>query len=485
MRVHLINPPDELEAMLGVGTSFIQRFEPLGLLYIAAALRERGHDVVVTDAYAEALKERDILARVEAVGADVVGFSTLTCNGALVWSLGQQIKARWPGVRIVLGNVHADVFGRHYLEHGCADAVIHGEGEIAMGDLLEAWEAGGPLDAVEGLSYVDARGKVRRTSPIALIKDLSALPWPARDLVDQRRYGLSDISNQNYIPRPGQRAGTLVTSRGCPFRCSFCVVHGNRKPRFNSAERVVDEMEMLEHEMGIGYVYIQDPLFMANRKRAEAICAEYRRRRLTLKWGCDAHVALINPEIIETFASAGCYELSLGIESGVPRILKSVRKEVTPDKTRRACEVIKRHSDIRVEGLFILGLPTETRAESLETIRFAKSLPIDMAQFSVFCPYPGSPEFGGMVARGELDTGVRDDGSVDPTVWRRYSSYLMFTDNPPIYVPEGRTIEELRTLQKRALREFYLRPRQIWQQLKRVRPSNVRKMAEIAFKGFF
>ena len=123
--------------------------------------------------------------------------------------------------------------------------------------------------------------------------------------------------------------------------------------------------------------------------------------------------------------------------------------------------------------------------EALKTIAFAKSLPLDMAQFSILCPYPGSPLFTELVARGEIDTGIREDGRLDPSIWKRYSSYICFTDNEPIWVTPTMTSKQLRALQKRAQREFYLRPSQIWRQLKRARPNNIIKMARIAWRGFF
>ena len=172
--------------------------------------------------------------------------------------------------------------------------------------------------------------------------------------------------------------------------------------------KVVDELELLQKDYNAAYVYLMDPLFFGNRNRVLAICDEINRRNLSIRWGCDAHIKLMTPEIVRAVAKANCYELSLGIESGVQRLLDEVNKGTTLKKAEEAVRMIRENSDIHLEGLFILGLPTETPQETLQTIRFAKSLPLDMAQFSILCPYPGSPLFLELTAKGELDSGVRE-----------------------------------------------------------------------------
>lgn len=484
MRILLVNPPDEMDIMLGVGREFVQKYEPLGILYIAAVLRDRGHQVSVIDAFAEEIGTAEIVRRIEDASPDVVGLSTLTCSGSIVYAIGQELKTLHPGMLVILGNVHASVFAEQYLLNHCCDLVVHGEGEFVMASILERFESDHDWGKVPGISYLDNRGGVVRTGAPEEPPDPAMLPPPARDLVDRKWYGLSNISNQLYVPGSSNRAMTMVTSRGCPYRCTFCVVHQSGKPRYDLPARVVDEMERLEKDYGASYVYIQDPLFMGDLDRVREICAGIRRRRLTIRWGCDSRVRPLDPEFVRLIDEANCYELSLGFESGVQRLLDVVQKKTTLEQSQQAARVIKEHSDILLEGLFILGIPSETREESLQTIRFARSLPIDMAQFSIFMPYPGSAVFRELADEGRIDTGVRDDGGVDPSVWRRYSSYVCFNDVEPIWVTPTLGVDQIRDLQKRALREFYLRPSQIWRQVKRIRPGNVWKMARIALKGF-
>jgi radical SAM superfamily enzyme YgiQ (UPF0313 family) len=484
MKVLLINPPDELEAMFGVGKSFVQKYEPLGLLYIAAVARESGYEVVVIDAHAETIGLDDLKKRITLLAPDAIGVSTLTCSGALVFELGKWLKAEHPDILVVLGNVHAGVFAQQYLEHGACDFVVHGEGDLVFSQILKSYQGDKNFADIDAISYMDD-GKVVRTGPGIVVDDLSALPLPARDLVDQKLYKLSQISNQNYVAGQGDHAKTMITSRGCVYRCQFCVVHNSRKPRFNDVQKVVDEFELLEKQYNASYVYLMDPLFMGNPERVFAISKEYQRRGLKIRWGCDASVNYIKPDLVRAMAAANCYELSLGIESGVQSLLDSVSKRVKLPRVPEAIATIRENSDINIEGLFILGLPGETIATANQTINFAKSLDLDMAQFSILCPYPGSPLFDDLAEKGELDTGIRPDGGIDPSVWQRYSSYIIFTDIKPIWVTPTLNYEQLRGLQKKALRKFYLRPRQVLRQIRRIRKDNFWQSVKIAIKGFF
>ncbi len=472
--------------MLGIGRRLIHRWEPLGLLYIAAVAREAGHDVAVIDAPAEGLDSEAVKERIRTAAPEVVGFSTLTCNGEPVWDLGRWVRSKLPGTRVVLGNVHASVYAEHYLRQGCCDIVVHGEGEYAFRSLLDLMSRGqSDYSSVQAVSFLGADGEVIRTGDWSIVPDLAALPLPARDLLKAHLYGLGNINNQNYVCRRGERAGALVTERGCIFRCRFCVIHHGHQPRYTPAWRVLDELEMLERDRGLGYVFFHDPHFLGDRDRILAICQGIVDRGLRIRWGCQANVNMVDAELVRAMDRANCYEIAVGVESGVQRILDNVAKRITPEKVRLAVETIRAESDICTVGLFILGLPGETQEDFWETMRLATSLDLDMAQFSILTPYPGSPLFEELAARGELDTGVRSDGTVDTSVWKRFSGYIMYTNRPPIWVTPSLTAMGLRRMQKEALRRFYLRPRQILRHIRRIPPGDLISGLRLILKGLF
>ncbi len=485
MKVLLINPPDNLEYFLGEGKNFVAVFEPLGLLYIAAVCKQRGHDVCVIDAFAEKLSSQEIKNEIATIQPDVIGFTSFVSNGHIIYELGRWIKSEYPNIKVIFGNIHASVYAEAYLRNNCCDIVVHGEGEYTFLDILATLER--KLDDFSNIPSISflKNGKYMTTSGTVVIEDLSQLPLPDRDAVNQKHYNMPFISNMMYTRKKSGIGKHMFTSRGCPFSCSFCVVHNNNRQRYNSINNTVNEIEILIKNYSADYIFFMDSIFASNKKRVMDICKEIKKRRLNFNWGCEGHVSLIDQELAEEMESAGCYDIAFGIESGVQRLLDKVNKRTRIEMIEKAIKIIKKNTKIKLTGLFILGLPGETYKDALETIDFAKRLPLDMAQFSIFVPYPGSPLFYELKERGEIDVGLRENGALDTSVWLRYSAYISFTSNEPIWVSPELNKDTLKKLQKKALRDFYFRPKQFYAQLKRVHPSQLWTTMQTFFKTFF
>ena len=479
MKLLLANPPDPLEN-IGSGAQFISTLEPLGLLYIAAVCRDGGHEVHVIDAFAEKIDEHELLKRIQASQPDVAGFTSFTSNGAFLYNFGKRLKQEMPEMIVLFGNIHTWVYAEQYLRNKCCDGIVNGEGEYIVLDILNALQNDKDWHHVKSLSYLDNDELITTSGPTAVM-DLSSLPFPARDLVPRELYSISDVSNFTlHRSEKGKTQKHLFSSRGCPNQCTFCTVHHHRKQRCNSVERVVDEIEYLIDEYNADYVFFMDSLFVAKKRRVIEICREIRRKKIKIKWGCEAHIGFVDEELVVAMSEAGCYDLNFGIESGVNRLLKGIKKHFTIEQAEKVIRMVKGTSNINCHGLFILGLPGETPQDSLQTIKFAQKLPLDMAQFSICTPYPGSPLFYELKQQGLIDDGILPDGTINLGSWKRYSQYACFTDNEPIWVTPEQTFEGLKKLQKKALRDFYFRPRPFYNQLRRLRPSDLSQI----FKAF-
>lgn len=485
MKVLLINPPDDLGVFLGRGKNFVPALEPLGLLYISAVCKLRGHSVFVIDGFAEKLSSQEIMNALSKIQPEVVGFTSFISNGNVIYELGKWIKTEYPDMTVVFGNTHASVYAEAYLKNRCCDIVVHGEGEAAFLKILEVLEnRQKDFSGISSISFLKDENYITTSGP-CFVEDLSRLPLPDRDAVKREFYNIPLISNMPYFGKKNSVAKHMFTARGCPFSCLFCVVHNKKRQRFNSIPNIVNEMEFLINNYSADYIFIMDPIFNSNKKRVMDICREIKKRGLNFKWGCDGHVNFIDDELIKEMESAGCNDIAFGIESGVQRILDNVQKGTRLETIEKSVNLVKKSTKIKVSGLFIIGLPGETYKDSLQTIEFSKRLPLDMAQFSILVPYPGSPLFYELKAKGQIDTGVREDGTLDTSVWLRYSAYISYTSSKPIWVTPELSADALRKLQKKAFRDFYLRPKQFYMQLRRVRLSNLSMAIETFFSSFF
>ena len=424
MRVLLARPPrrDPSDAGLAV--------PPLGLAYIAASLRQAGHAVDLIDAYVLGWSWQRFHDELAQRRPDVLGLSAMT-PVADVAARAVKLARPWVG-RVVLGGPHPTAVRESVFdEMPGLDAAVVGEGEEIAPALLAWWAAGSPGAPPPGVmapghAFVDA------TPP----QDLTRLALPARDLLPMGAY------RYLFATRPG--FATVISSRGCPFRCTFCDKSvGGSRWRARPADDVVDELEVLVRDHGVGFVNFYDDNFTLRRSRVVEICEALIRRRLDLEWKCEGRVDGVDLELLHLMRRAGCRTIAYGVESGNAETLARLRKDVTVEQAAVAFRHT-RAAGIRSLAYIILGAPGEGVAEVRRTVAFCRSLRADYVQFSTLTAMPGTPLFQEHGAQAGMGEGRNPlDGDVQRAV---------VTDLPA---------DQLQALLREAWLGFYLRPRPV------------------------
>ena len=466
MKIMFLIPPSSLETSYGRLKEFSNPQPSIGLAYIAAVLLKDSFEVSILDAYVDQLEVKKILLRIEEQRPEVIGISLLSTSVDVVTKLSELIRRKFPHIKIAMGNMHASLFSDKILKSRTADYIIHREGEYTFLELARALRDGKFVEHIKGLSYCKD-GKTIDNSPRELIEKLDQLPYPAWNLFPLDRYGTD--------PRteilPGEPGLQILATRGCPFSCTFCSSKTARslgsEYRMRNPKKVADEIEYMYKNYGARVFSFMDLAFPLVKKHAMAILQEIIDRKLNKKiyWMTEARVRPIDYEILKKMKEAGCVRVNFGIESGNDRIiLKILKKGFTTEDVRRAVKLAKK-AGIQVDGMFMIGLPTETGKEIKQTIDFAVELNVRFAIFNIFVPYPGC----------ELYDILTKEGKIRFKSWADFTSYPTYSGGKPVYVPDGLRHEELMGLQKYAMRKFYLRPRFFLNQITHFKPHQLSK----------
>lgn len=453
MNVLLISPPYDIKAYMGKLANVAYVFPPMGLLYIASSLKEANINVAMYDF---SVDTEDFLEYCKAFNPDVVG---ITCQTALVYStieLSKLIKKQDPKIKVVVGGVHVNLRHEDLLKEPTIDYSIRGEGEITMVEFVQSLDAGKDPMLVNGLACMDG-GKIKQAPPRAPVKNIDDIPMPAIDMYDLSRYRISPDM------RLGSKVGVIITSRGCPFDCVFCCNRMLTEGRWraHSLERVFAEIDRFILDMKVEQLFFFDDNFCVNKKITQKICREYIKRgyHKRVKWWAAARVDCVDEETLQLMYDAGCRIISYGLESGSQRLLDLINKNITIENAKKISKLTSKIG-ISVRVSLILGLPTETREESLQTIEYAKTVGADQVRFAIATPFPGTKLWEIAVKEGAIDP--------DNVDWLRFSLMSGYSKGLPVYAPVGRSPLELAELQRRANFNFYFRPKTILLFAKRI-----------------
>jgi radical SAM superfamily enzyme YgiQ (UPF0313 family) len=451
MKCALIIPswiPEEIFSSKTAGSQ-INYWQPLGTLYVASSLLQAGHDVTFLNG--AFMPHDEIMDSLSVYDPDIVGIYSTTFG----WNKAVFTASE---IRKILKNVFITVGGPYpvALQEKCLDdsrdinAVVTGEGEITMVEMIKRLEDRKSLEGVEGIAYRDDRG-IHKNPVRPLITDVDSLPFPAREL-------LGDA--MDYVPPPAtykrRPVAVIMTARGCNRRCIFCFqIDKERKYgiRYRSVENVMQEIELCL-EQGYREIKFIDDTLAANYDRAMEIAKEIKRRKLDFTWFTSACVHQVDKPLLQAFKEAGCWAILFGAESGVQRNLNTIRKGITLDQIRNAVKTAK-EAGLTVYTPFLFGLPGQTYEDGLKTIEFACELNPDIANFHALTPFPGTELYDNLYKYGTMSDDLSD-----------------FTYQGAAFVPYTMTRDEVASLRQIAFKKFYSRPGYIFRKVLALRSIN-------------
>jgi anaerobic magnesium-protoporphyrin IX monomethyl ester cyclase len=438
-----------------------------------AAMLQPNYSVAIIDAIAERMSWKEFEKRLRA-SAPKYYFTQVTAP-TLTNDMYGVMLAKSLGATTMAFGTHVTAMPTETVrDYPSLDFVIRGEPELTFRELIDVldgrqgsrpewiqnllvktdpkWEAAPELvpgqaelpdlSSIKGLVW-RSHGEIKMNAPRPFIPDLNDLPLPMHHLLPLDSYRMPLIQGPFTF---------MVTSRGCTAGCKYCIKHVSYQwsVRLVSPEKVLEEMWIL-HDLGIHNIHMYADLFTINREQVIKICDLIIEQGLKVKWTCNSRVDYVDEEMLKKMGQAGCWMISWGIESGDEAILKRAQKGADPKKAMRAL-AWARKAGIRNWGYFIIGLPGETVETIRKTIDFAKSLPLDLALFHIAAPYPGTPFFFEVIQNGWFKEGTR---------WEEVDM-----DKGTVLQYENLSADDLMYWQKRAFREWALRPGPAWTYLK-------------------
>ncbi len=450
MKCALVIPPWRPEEIFSSKTvqSQINYWQPLGVLYVASALRQAGHEVKFFDG--SFLTYSQLVEQIRTYNPGFIGIYSTTFGWPKAKKLAMDIKKELKDAFICVGGPYPIAMKEkcfHDPDSQAIDAIVTGEGELTCVELLEALESGKELKGIKGVIY-RKNDKIVINPDRELIQNLDLIPFPARDL-------LGDPNK--YIPPPAtyrkKPVATMITSRGCNKRCIFCFqIDKERKygVRYRSVDNVLAEIEHLVKE-GYKEIKFLDDTFTSDYQRAMEIAQEIKRRKLKISWFVSARADQVDKPLLQAFKEAGCWAILFGAESGVQKNLNTLRKGLTLEHIERAVKLAK-DVGLRVSLSFMFGIPGETFEDGLKTIEFAIKLDPDFVNFHALTPFPGTYLWDNYEKYGNISNDHSD-----------------YTYQGAAFVPFTLTREQIQTLRQLAFKKFYSRPSYIFKKISDIR----------------
>lgn len=410
MKVLLIDPP--FKSFAGIFSLYF----PLGLAYVAGAVIKAGYECKILDMDAAEAKEGSLdfskeyksytnyikalndvehptwklLKKLVVVQKpDIIGITALTTKFGSVIQTARFCKEVLPQVPIIVGGAHASAMPELTANIPEVDYVLRGEGDESFPELLDALVNKSDLSLVKGLTW-KKEGKIVHNPDCEFVENLDSVAFPAREaLLNPEHYSSEDM-------------GVILSSRGCPFGCSYCFHMWNRRVRYRSVSSVIEEIIEVHKKYGTTQFSIKDDSFTVKRSHVIELCEAFKKLPFKITFNCTTRVDIVDEEILKLMKSAGLSQLSIGIESGSAEILKSINKGITHQQILKAAALFNKLG-IFWTGYFMMGLPQETEEDILKTLAFLKKSKPFYGGLGIYNPFPRTKLFDQGVEMGLVD----------------------------------------------------------------------------------
>lgn len=403
MNIALIRPPK----ISGTFEKILIQ-EPINLVYLATFLNSKGFNTVIWDFEVEPFSEIILGQLIAKANISVVGITSMTPTVNNAHDIAKLIKKNSPEITTIAGGAHVSAIPRQSLkEFPAFDYLVLREGELPMLKLCQQLAKKETLDNISGIAF-SKNGNIKINMPREYIDDLDSLPFPERKLLK------SDLYKKIYAAgiNTGDKKPTVVfTSRGCSQACTFCAVKETSGPkvRFRSAENVIAELKICKEDLGYNHITFEDTNFTLKRDRFIKIC--YGLKELKLTWDCQTKVSMIDDELINIMKDCGCLKIAYGVESGSPKILSLIKKNITIPQIKKAFELTHK-AKIVACAFFILGAHPEENTQDIRlTEKLIHTIKPDVFQLGIICPYPGT----------EIFQIMKEEGLIGDIDWKKFN----------------------------------------------------------------
>lgn len=454
-RVLLINPPQENTVQAGVEDDFIDiigQYPPLGLMYIGTVLQDNGFDVKILDCVPMDLTYRDLEDILLEFQPFYVGITTYTMSMVDVLLSAELVKKVDNGIKVILGGHHVQLYPYESISYSNVDYILSGEADFTFLELLQAIERKADITELQDISGVGFKnqGDVFFNKNSSQIKNLDKLPIPDRSLLPMKLY--QSIVGRNKL------VATVMSSRGCPYKCTFCYTP-SKIYRSRSTENIIEEVKYL-HEIGFNEVFFFDDLFALKPGKVIDFAQALMQENINIDWSFRGRINTVTEEMLEVAAKSKIHRIQFGIEAGVDKTLKRIRKGIDTKKIKQVIKWCRKYK-ISTIGNFMIGLPGETEEDINATLKFSRKIGLNYAQYSILVPYP----FTAIYTEGLLKKVI----SVD--------YWLEFAKNPLTakdvfkvqYWTETVSEQFLFETIKRSFKRFYFRPITVINKLKEIK----------------